>query len=48
MHHTKDKGDLGLTKIISDLTEKEFKVLLPISEHLPFDLVEYVDEEKIS
>ena len=41
MHHTKDKGDLGLVKAISDLTEKGFSILTPISEHLPFDFVAY-------
>lgn len=41
MHHTKEKGDLGVAKIIADLMEKGFKVLTPLSEHLPFDLVAY-------
>ena len=41
MHHTKDKGDLGLVKVISDLTEQGFKILTPFSEHLPFDLVAF-------
>lgn len=38
-HKTKEKGDLGVAKVIADLTEQGFDVLLPISEHLPFDLV---------
>ncbi len=44
-HHTKDKGDLGVAKVIADLTEKEFKILTPLSEHLPFDLVIYKNFE---
>lgn len=39
MHHTKDKGDLGLMKVMCDLSEQGFKILTPFSEHLPFDLV---------
>ena len=38
-HHTKDKGDIGLTKVIADLVEKGFSVSLPIHEHLPYDLI---------
>lgn len=38
-HHTKNKGDIGLTKVISDLVEKGFNVSLPIHEHLPYDLI---------
>lgn len=37
--NTKEKGDIGLTKVISDFTELGFNVLLPIAEHLPYDLV---------
>jgi hypothetical protein len=40
-HHTKDKGDLAVAKVIADLTEKEYSILMPLSEHLPFDLVAY-------
>ena len=36
---TKSKGDIGLTKVIADLTEKGFNVALPIAEHLPYDLI---------
>ena len=42
-HHTKNKCDLAVTKIIADLTEKGFDLLLPISENLPFDLIAYKD-----
>lgn len=36
---TKEKGDIGLTKIIAELTESGFGVSLPISEHLKYDCV---------
>lgn len=39
MHHTKDKGDIGALKIQADLAEKGYKILIPLSEHLPFDFV---------
>lgn len=42
-HHTKEKGDLAVAKIIADLTEKSYDILLPLSEHLPFDLIAYKD-----
>lgn len=38
-HHTKTKGDLAVVKVIADLTEKGSNVALPISEHLPWDLL---------
>ena len=41
MHHTKDKGDLGMIQIMADLSRKGFKILTPLSEHLPFDIVAY-------
>lgn len=44
-HHTKEKGDLAVTKVISDMTEKGYSILLPISEHLPFDLVAYINSK---
>jgi hypothetical protein len=40
-HHTKEKGDLGVAKVIADLTEQGFVCLLPMSEHQDFDLVAY-------
>lgn len=40
-HHTKDKGDIGVAVIIADLYKKGLKVLTPMSEHLPFDIVAY-------
>jgi hypothetical protein len=38
-HHTKDKGDLAVAKVIVDLTEKGYGVYLPISEHTKADLI---------
>ncbi len=38
-HHTKDKGDLAVAQVIADLIGHGIQVCLPISEHLPFDLV---------
>jgi hypothetical protein len=40
-HHTKDKGDLGVAKAFADLVGQGFTVLLPATEHAPFDLVAY-------
>ena len=44
-HHTKSKGDLGVLKAQVDLFEQGFAVLLPLTEHCPFDLVAYRDGE---
>jgi hypothetical protein len=41
IHHTKNKGDLGVAKAYCDLVEKGFIVLFPATEHAPFDLVGY-------
>lgn len=38
-HHTKSKGDIGLTQVIADLTKRGYGVSLPISEHLPYDII---------
>ena len=38
-HHTKDKGDIGLGCVMADLLKHDIQVALPISEHLPFDLI---------
>ncbi len=38
-HHTKDKGDLAVGEVIADLFRAGAQVCLPISEHLPFDLL---------
>ena len=38
-HHTKDKGDIGLGCVLADLLKHDIQVALPVSEHLPFDLI---------
>lgn len=38
-HHTKDKGDIGLACVMADLLKHDIQVALPVSEHLPFDLI---------
>ena len=43
MHHTKEKGDLGVLKAQLDLFEQDFLILNPVTEHAPFDLVAYKD-----
>jgi len=43
MHHTKEKGDLGVLKAQLDLFEQGYLVLYPLTEHAPFDLVAYKD-----
>lgn len=39
MHHTKTKGDLGLVKVITKLTEKQFVVGVLLTEHAAYDLL---------
>lgn len=41
MHHTKEKGDLGVLKAQIDLFEQGFTILNPLTEHAAFDLVAY-------
>lgn len=43
-HHTKDKGDKGTGNVIADLLSKGIQVCLPLSEHLPFDLIAIKNE----
>ena len=43
MHHTKEKGDLGVLKAQVDMFEQGFSILMPLTEHAPFDLVAYKD-----
>jgi hypothetical protein len=45
MHHTKEKGDLGVLKAQLDLFEQGFIILNPVTEHAPFDLVAYRNKE---
>jgi hypothetical protein len=42
-HHTKNKGDLGVLKVKLDLFQQGFLILIPETEHSPFDLVIYKD-----
>jgi hypothetical protein len=42
-HHTKTKGDLGVLKAQVNLYEQGYTILLPLTEHAPFDLVAYKD-----
>ena len=43
MHHTKEKGDLGVLKAQLDMFEQGFVILNPVTEHASFDLVAYQD-----
>ncbi len=45
---TKEKGDTGLIQVIADLDSKGIKVALPISEHLPFDIIAISPEGKLA
>lgn len=45
VHHTKNKGDLGVAKAYADLVGQGYVVLFPMTEHAPFDLVAYADGE---
>lgn len=38
-HKTKDKGDLAVAKTLAHLLEHDIRCCLPLSEHLPFDLI---------
>lgn len=40
-HHTKQKGDLGVAKAHAEMVSQGFMVLVPATEHAPFDLVAY-------
>ena len=39
MHHTKMKADIGVAKVIGDLTVKGYVPCIPLSEHQPYDVV---------
>ena len=45
MHHTKEKGDLGVLKAQLDMYEQGFTILNPVTEHAPFDLVIYKEKK---
>ena len=38
-HKTKDKGDLAVAHVMADLRQHHIIPCLPISEHLPFDMI---------
>jgi hypothetical protein len=38
-HHTKEKGDLAVAMVIADMKKNGIGLALPISEHMPFDLI---------
>lgn len=40
-HHTKNKGDLGAIKAMADIAGKGWRILIPFTEHEPFDFVAY-------
>lgn len=42
-HHTKLKGDLGLHLVMIELVRRGIGVSLPVSEHLPYDLIIDID-----
>lgn len=44
-HHTKTKGDLGVLKAQLDLYKKGYMILIPQTEHAPFDLVAYKNDK---
>lgn len=44
LHHTKNKGDLGILHAQLDLAKKGYGVLTPLTEHEAFDLVAYKDQ----
>lgn len=46
-HHTKDKGDSGVGFVIADLLSVGIQVALPISEHLPFDLIAISEDNQL-
>lgn len=45
MHHTKEKGDLGVLKAQVEFAKEGYKILTSNSEHLPFDFVVYKNKE---
>ena len=43
---TCDKGDIAVAKTIADLTSKGIKIAIPLSAHLPFDLIAFDENYK--
>jgi len=46
LHHTKAKADIGLTKVIADLTMKGYVPCIPLSDHQPYDVVAIIHTGK--
>ena len=44
-HHTKNKGDLGALKAQADVCSQGYTILIPLTEHAPFDFVAYKDNK---
>lgn len=47
MHHTKSKADIGVAKVVADLTEKGCIPCIPLSEHQTYDLVAVLSNNRI-
>ncbi|MBA3743300.1 group I intron-associated PD-(D/E)XK endonuclease [Sporichthya sp.] len=47
-HHAKDKGDLGVACVITDLMKAGIRAALPMCEHLPFDLIAIAPDGRLS
>lgn len=45
---TSDKGDIAVAMTIADLTSKGIKISLPISAHLPFDIIAINEKYNLS
>lgn len=45
---SKDKGDLGVAMVIANLCSQHIKIALPMSEHLPFDLIAINEQGNLS
>ena len=43
-HPTKDKGDLAVAQVLADLVARGVTVLVPFTEHAPFDLVAHTGD----
>lgn len=48
MHHTKAKADIGLAKVIVDLTSKGYVPCIPLSEHQSYDLLAVAPDGVVS
>lgn len=45
---TQEKGDSGLFNVISDLHKKGYKIALPMSTYLPYDIIGISPEGKLA